>query len=250
MSGAEVVLVLAAGLACGAVNAMAGGGSLLLFPALVATGMGTLAANVTNSVATWPGYVGSIGGFREELALHRHRLRRLGVATVAGSVVGCTLLLATPSEAFDAIVPVLVLAAAGLLAVQPAVARRVGAPVDHHRRTQRAQLVAVGLAAIYGGYFGAALGVIFLGVLALTIDAPLRELNGLKAGLSTVDATVSVVVFGLFGPVQWSAVAVAAPATLVGGYVGARLARRVPDRVLRAGVIGFAVVVAVLLALR
>lgn len=247
MSGAEVVLILVAGLACGAVNALAGGGSLILFPALVATGMGTLAANVTNSVSTWPGYVGSVGGFREELRRQRHRLRRLAVATVLGSAVGCALLLATPTAAFDAIVPVLVLLAAGLLAVQPAVARRVGAPVDHHRRTQRAQLVAIGFAAIYGGYFGAALGVIFLGVLALTVDAPLRELNGLKAGLSTIDATVSVVAFGLFGPVEWGAVAIAAPATLVGGYLGARAARRVPERVLRPAVIGFAVVVAIAL---
>ncbi|MEZ5140025.1 MAG: sulfite exporter TauE/SafE family protein [Acidimicrobiales bacterium] len=228
MSGAEVALVVVAALACGAVNALAGGGSLILFPALVATGMGTLAANVTNSVSTWPGYLGSIGGFRAELALHRHRLPRLAAATVVGSIAGCALLLATPTEAFDAIVPVLVLAAAGLLAVQPTVARRVGAPVDHHRRASRGQLVAISLAAVYGGYFGAALGVIFLGVLALTIDAPLRELNGLKAGLSAVDATVSLIVFGLFGPVSWSAVAVAAPATLVGGYLGARAARRVP----------------------
>ncbi|HRW38331.1 MAG: sulfite exporter TauE/SafE family protein [Acidimicrobiales bacterium] len=250
MSGAEVALVVVAALACGAVNALAGGGSLILFPALVATGMGTLAANVTNSVSTWPGYLGSIGGFRAELAAHRHRLPRLAAATVAGSLVGCALLLATPTEAFDAIVPILVLVAAGLLAVQPAVARRVGVPVDHHRRASRGQLVAISFAAVYGGYFGAALGVIFLGVLALTIDAPLRELNGLKAGLSAVDATVSLVVFGLFGPVAWGAVAVAAPATLVGGYLGARVARRVPDAVLRPAVIAFAVLVALALAVR
>ncbi len=172
------------------------------------------------------------------------------MATVIGSVVGCTLLLATPTEAFDAIVPILVVAAALLLAAQPTVARRVGVPVDEHRRTQRAQLVAVAFAAVYGGYFGAALGVIFLGVLALTIDAPLRELNGLKAGLSTIDASVSLVIFGLFGPVQWGAVAVAAPATLVGGYLGARAARRVPDRVLRPAVIAFAIAVAIVLAVR
>jgi uncharacterized membrane protein YfcA len=249
MSGGEVALLLVAGLACGAVNALAGGGSLILFPALAATGMGTLAANVTNSVATWPGYLGSVAGFREELRLHAHRVARLGFVTIVGSIVGCVLLLSTSTEAFDRIVPVLVLAAAGLLAIQPAVARRVGAPVDHGPRMRRAQLVAVGLAAVYGGYFGAALGVIFLGVLALTVDAPLRELNGLKSGLSTIDATVSVVVFGLFGPVDWAAVAIAAPATLVGGYLGARGARRVDDQLLRRGVIGFAVVVALVLAL-
>ncbi|MCB1039615.1 MAG: sulfite exporter TauE/SafE family protein [Acidimicrobiales bacterium] len=249
MSGLEVVVVLVAALACGAVNALAGGGSLILFPALAATGMGTLSANVTNSLATWPGYVGSIGGFRAELAAHRHRFGRLAAATVVGSLAGCVLLLATPTEAFDRVVPVLVLLAAALVAVQPLVVRRMGAPVEH-RRTRQVQVLAVALAAVYGGYFGAALGVIFLGVLGLTVDAPLRDLNGLKAGLSLVDATVSVVVFGLFGPVQWAAVAIAAPAALVGGYLGARFARRVPERPLRIGVVAFSVGVAVVLAVR
>jgi len=250
MSGGEIVLVAVAGLACGAINALAGGGSLVLFPALLATGMGSLAANVTNSVSTWPGYIGSVSGFRDELRAEAPRLRRLALVTVVGSVVGCTVLLLTPTGAFDRIVPVLVLFAAALLAGQPFVARRVGAPVDHAPRMRRAQLVAVGLASVYGGYFGAALGVIFLGVLALTIDAPLRQLNGLKSGLSLVDATVSVVIFGVFGPVQWTAVAVAAPATLVGGYIGARLALRVNDAHLRYAIVAFAVAVAVVLFAR
>ena len=250
MGGGDVVLLVAAGFACGAVNALAGGGSLLLFPAMVATGMGTLAANVTNSVATWPGYWGSAYGFRDELGALRHRLPRLAVAAAGGSVVGCTLLLATPTAAFDAVVPVLVLVAAGLLAIQPTVVRRLGEPRDGHRPTERAQLVAVFAACIYGGYFGAALGVILLGVLALTVAEPLRRLNGLKAGLSVVDATISLVVFGLFGPVRWGAVAIAAPAALVGGYVGARVARRVDEALLRWGVVAFAVVAAGYLAVR
>lgn len=239
-----------AGFACGAVNAVAGGGSLILFPALVATGMGTLAANVTNSVSTWPGYVGSVAGFRPELESQRHRLPKLAIATAAGSLTGCVLLLVTPVEAFDRVVPVLVLVAAALLAAQPAVARRVGEAGTGHPRVGHVQIGAVFLAAVYGGYFGAALGVIFLAVLGLTIAEPLRRLNGLKAAMSVVDATVSVVVFGLFGPVRWSAVALAAPAALVGGYLGARVARRIPDRPLRLGVVTFAVAVAIVLALR
>ena len=243
-----MLLVALAGLACGAVNALAGGGSLILFPALLATGLGPLAANVTNSVSTWPGYLGSSLGFRSELESQRHRLAPLALATLCGSIVGCTLLLVTPPEAFDALVPVLVLLAAGLLAVQPMVAKRVGEPVEQHRGTRRFQLLAVFGASIYGGYFGAALGVIFLSVLALTIAEPLRRLNGLKAGLSVVDSTVSLVIFGLFGPVDWMAVAIAAPAALVGGYVGAHAARRVDDRLLRIGVITLAVAVAIYLA--
>lgn len=243
-----MLLVALAGLACGAVNALAGGGSLILFPALIATGMGPLAANVTNSVSTWPGYLGSSLGFREELEAQRHRLPRLAAATLAGSAVGCTLLLVTPPDAFDAIVPVLIVLAAALLAVQPAVARRVGQPVEGHTGARRFQLVAVFAASIYGGYFGAALGVIFLAVLALTIAEPLKRLNGLKAGLSVVDSTVSLVIFGLFGPVEWGAVAIAAPAALAGGYLGAHAARRVDDQVLRIAVVVFAVAVAIYLA--
>lgn len=250
MSWAEVALVALAGLLCGGINALAGGGSLVLFPALAATGMGVLAANVTNSVSTWPGYLGSSYGLREELASQRHRIAPLAVATLAGSLVGCTLLLATPTEAFDAVVPVLVLVASLLLAVQPAVARRVGEPVDGHRRTRVLQIGAIFVASIYGGYFGAALGVIFLGVLALTVPEPLRRLNGLKAGLSVVDATVSLVVFGLFGPVEWGAVAIAAPAALVGGYLGARLATRVDEQLLRRCVVAFGIAVAIYLAVR
>ncbi len=250
MSGGEVLLVAVAGLLCGAVNAMAGGGSLLLFPALVATGMGTLAANVTNSVSTWPGYLGSSYGFREELGDQRHRLPKLAAVTVAGSLTGCVVLLVTPENAFDAVVPVLLVVAAGLLALQPAVARRAAQRPMPAGRHDVAQLSAVFLASVYGGYFGAALGVIFLAVLGLTIAEPLRRLNGLKAGLSVVDATVSVVVFSLFGPVQWSAVAVAAPAALVGGYVGARVARRINERVLRGVVVVFALAAAVALAVR
>lgn len=248
MSAVDVVLVLVAGLACGAVNAVAGGGSLILFPALVATGMGTLSANVTNSIAAWPGYVGSCLGFRPELEAQRERLPRLGVAAALGSVVGCVLLLSTSSSAFDDVVPLLVLAAAALLAVQPLVAKRVGEPTELGRRNRAVQAGAIFLASIYGGYFGAALGVIYLGVLALTIAAPLKRLNGLKAGLSVIDASVSVLIFGLFGPVQWVAVAIAAPATLLGGYLGARAARRIDDRLLRWGVVTFAVIVAVVLA--
>lgn len=250
MTGGEVALVAAAGLACGTVNSLAGGGSLVLFPALVATGMGTLAANVTNSTAAWPGYVGGLFGFREELRAERHRLPPLvGVAAV-GSGLGAALLLLTPDAAFDAVVPVLVAGAALLLAIQPAIARRSGAPPEASRRHAGVRMGGVFGGAVYGGYFGAGLGVILLGVLALTVPEPLRRLNGLKTALSVVVSTTNVALFALFGPVRWWAVAVAAPAALVGGYLGARLARRVDERVLRWTVVVFGLAMAVYLALR
>ena len=245
MQIADAFLTAGAGLVAGGVNSIAGGGSLLLFPALVAVGYGTLAANVTNSVALWPGYLGGAYGFRRELGGQRSRLIALSATAAAGSVAGCVLLLATPEGAFDVVVPFLVLAASLLLAVQPRVRTLVGG------HTRPAVLYpAVGAASVYGGYFGGALGVILLGTLALTLPDSLRRLNAIKAVLQLVVGTVTVVAFGIFGPVDWVAVAIIAPAALVGGVLGAKLARRVDDELLRRVVVVFGVVVAVALFLR
>jgi uncharacterized membrane protein YfcA len=246
----DAVLVAAAGMACGLLNSIAGGGSLILFPALVLTGLAPLSANVTNSVATWIGYVGGVAGFRREMPGLRPRLVPLGLAVLAGSTTGCVLLLVTPSDAFDVVVPVLVLVATGLTAVQPRIRRRV---VEHAAGSSGVGRMAIGamfLATIYGGYFGAALGVIILGVLGVTIRETMRELNATKSVLSLVDASVSVVVFGLFGPVQWALVAVAAPTTLVGGFLGAAIARRLDEQVLRRAVVVLGLAAAAYLAVR
>jgi len=246
----DALLVAVAGLLCGGINAVAGGGSLVLFPALIATGMPTLAANVTNSVCTWPGYVGGIIGFRKEVAAHRQRVVQLAIVTLAGSTTGCVLLLVTPSSAFDLVVPGLVAFACLLLAIQPWVRSKVGEPKPDTNRERSILFPAIFAATVYGGYFGGALGVIILGVLALTLAGNLRDLNVLKACLSLVDCTVSVVVFGLFGPVHWLAVLVAAPSTLLGGYLGARVARKLNEKVLRYTVITFGLGVAAYLAVR
>jgi uncharacterized membrane protein YfcA len=242
-----LLAVVLAGLACGAVNSMAGGGSLILFPVLLLTGLKPLDANVTNSVATWPGYAGGVVGFRDDLARQRSRLPRLVAATLAGSTTGCVLLLLTPSGAFDIVVPFLVLVASGLTAVQPIVRRRLAGRSDDGARPGVAAVVALFLATLYGGYFGGALGVIVLGVLGVTIGESLRQLNASKAVVSLVDASVSVAVFGLFGPVHWDVVAVAAPTTLLGGYLGARIAKRINERLLRASVVGLGVVASIVL---
>lgn len=244
----DAFLLGGAGLVAGAVNAIAGGGSLLLFPALVASGYGTLPANVTNSVALWPGYVGGAVGFREELSGQRDRVWKLALTAVAGAIAGCVLLLSTPDSAFDAVVPFLVLGASLLLALQPRVSRLVGEPQEGGKPA--VLYPAVFVAATYGGYVGGALGVILLGVLALTVPDTLRRLNGLKAALSLTVASVTVVAFGIFGPVDWVAVAILAPITLLGGFLGARVARKVPDRALRPAVVVFGIVVAVVLFLR
>jgi uncharacterized membrane protein YfcA len=246
----DALLTAGVGLVAGAVNAIAGGGSLLLFPALVAAGYGTLAANVTNSVALWPGYVGGVAGFRDQFGGERARLTTLSVIAALGTTVGCVLLLSTPEEAFDIVVPFLVLLASLMLAVQPRVSRLVSGLRDGQHANKKVLYPAIGLASVYGGYFGGALGVIMLGTLALTVPERLRKLNGLKTVLQLVVASITVVVFGLFGPVDWVAVAIIAPAAMVGGFTGGLFARRLDDALLRRIVVGFGIAVAVLLFVR
>ena len=246
----DLLLVAAVALLAGGINSIAGGGSLILFPTLVALGMGTVAANVTNSVAQWPGYLGGVAGFRDEYAGQRGRLVRLGVVAVLGGTAGSVLLLTTPSEAFDLVVPVLVLLASLLLALQPLLTRRLRSTEDAGAQDDPAWLyAALFLATVYGGYFGGALGVILVGVLGTALHR-LKLANALKSALSAVTATVTVLVFGLFGPVDWLVVAVAAPAALLGGFLGARIATRIPATPLRILIVGFGVAVSVYLFTR
>jgi uncharacterized membrane protein YfcA len=245
-------LLIAAGVAllAGGINSVAGGGSLILFPTLVALGLGTVEANVTNSVAQWPGYLGGVAGFRTEYRGQRPRLLRLGLVAVLGGTTGSILLLTTPSEAFDVVVPVLVLLASLLLALQPLVTARLRRQDDDASAGDPAWLyVALFLATAYGGYFGGALGVILVGVLGLALRR-LQLANALKSALSAVTATVTLVVFGFFGDVHWGVVAVAAPASLLGGFAGARIATRIPTTPLRAFIVCFGVAVSVYLFLR
>jgi uncharacterized membrane protein YfcA len=235
-SSAGLVFLLVAGLLAGAINAVAGGGSLLVFPALLAVGFPPLAANVTNSVAQWPGYVGVVAGARHELPGQGRRVALTSSVAVFGSALGCVLLLVLPGSVFDAVVPVLVLLASAMLALQPQLKRWIGTHPDRPDRN-RVLLPATFLAAVYGGYFGGALGVILIATLSLCAGDELRRLNATKAALSLVIATVTVVIFALRAPVNWAAVGLLAPTTLVGGYLGARLARRLPENVLRWSVV-------------
>lgn len=246
----DALLLVGAGVAGGAVNSIAGGGSLIVFPALLATGYSTLVANVTNSVAGWPGYVGAVAGFRRELAGQRQRILALCGVAIAGSAIGCLALLAAPAGAFDVVVPFLVLLASLVLAVQPWIRRHIPPPEPGRGDNRRVLYPVILLAAIYGGYFGGALGVILLGTLAMTVHDSLRRINAAKSALSLVVSTVTVLAFGLFGPVQWSAVAIIAPSSLVGGFLGARAARRIPDRPLRIFVVVFGVAVSAYLFAR
>ncbi len=251
MSALDLLIAAGVALVAGGINSVAGGGSLILFPTLVALGMGSVAANVTNSIAQWPGYIGGAIGFRRDYAGQRRRLLRFGVVAALGGTAGSVLLLTTPSEAFDVVVPVLVLMASLLLAVQPVLASRLWrAEKDGAPPADPAWLyVVLFLACVYGGYFGGALGVILVSVLGVALHK-LKLANALKSAVSTVTATVTVVVFGIWGPVDWLLVAVAAPATLLGGFLGAKLARRIPTRPLRIFIVAFGLAVSVYLFTR
>jgi uncharacterized protein len=242
----HVLLLIVAGVAAGGVNAIAGGGSLITFPSLIATGLPSVDANVTNSVSVFPGYVSSVAGSRADLAGQGRRLRQILPASVVGAVGGCALLLLTPARAFELIVPFLVLGAAATLAFQERLRGLVGHPRQMAHKGITLQVV-VFVGAIYGGYFGAALGVMYVAALALILDEPLNRINALKNVLSATVGLVTVVVFGIFGPVHWGAVLTLAPATVVGGYVGARVARRLPARVLKAIIVTFGTAIGLVL---
>jgi uncharacterized membrane protein YfcA len=240
----SAALLAAAGLGAGAVNAVAGGGSLISFPALLAAGYPSITANVTNAVAVLPGYVGGSLAYRRELTGQAARIRALALTSAAGAATGAALLLVSPASLFEAIVPWLILAACGLLAVQPraaavARARRHPSPLALH--------AAVFAATVYGGYFGAGLGIMLLAILGVFVDDGLQRLNALKGVLSLLVAAVTAVGFALFGPVAWDAAAIVGVTCLAGGALGVGVARRLPARVLRGVVIAYGVGVAIVL---
>lgn len=239
------VLLVAAGFAAGTINAVAGGGSLVTFPSLLAIGLPPISATVTNSVSVCPGYVASVAGSRQDLQGQGARLKKLAPTVVAGTAAGCALLLVTPARTFELVVPFLVLGATLVLAFQDRLKK-----VRGHEESQVAQHGGVFLGAVYGGYFNAALGVMLVAVLGLVIDDSLRRVTALKNAVSAIIGIGSVLAYAVFGPVDWVAVAVVAPATLLGGYTGASVARRLPQKILKGVIVTFGTVVGIVLLVR
>lgn len=242
-----------AGFAAGAINAVAGGGSLVSFPALLAAGYHAKPANVTNSVALWPGYLGGTLGYRREAATQRQRVVALLLPSIFGAVAGSIILLETPESAFETIVPFLILFACLLLAVQGSVADFA----VRHRVTSRGPdhippvlVGAVFVLAVYGAYFGAGLGILTLAVLGILLPDDLQRSNALKGILSMIINAVAVAWFAAFGPVQWPPAALMAVAALGGGYFGAGVARRLGASWLRRAVIAYGIIVAVVIWIR
>ncbi|MGY1687344.1 sulfite exporter TauE/SafE family protein [Geodermatophilus sp. SYSU D00867] len=244
MTPAEVLAVLAAGGAAGAINAVVGSGTLVTFPVLLATGLPPVTASVSNTLGLVPGNVSGAVGYRRELAGQRGLVMRLLPASVLGALTGAVLLLHLPAAAFEAVVPVLVGLAVVLVAVQPLLTRRLaarrtddGAPP---RGWRLAGLVAGAYATgSYGGYFAASQGVLQMGVFGLLLAEPLQRLNALKnvlsAAVNAVAATAYVVV--ATDRVDWAAAGLVAGGSVVGGALGARYGRRLPAAVLRTAIV-------------
>lgn len=243
MSPIELATIMAAGFAAGGVNAVVGSGSLISFPTLVALGFPPVIANVTNNVGVLGGSITSTIGYRAELRGQLRRCLLFGVATTLGAVVGALLLLRLPGSVFETVVPALILFACTLLAANRWLAARlVGVRARH---LGMVGWIGVFLTGIYGGYFGAAQGVILVALLALVLDEDLQRINGLKNVLAGLGNLVSALLFVVIADIHWGVAGLIAAGSIVGGHVGARYGRRIPSEFLRWTVVGVGVVVAV-----
>ena len=249
--------VLGAGFGAGVVMTAVGAGSLVSFPILLGVGLSPLSANVCNNVGLVPGGLSGAHGFRRELAGHRHLVVRVALTSAVGALLGAVLLLALPPGAFDRVVPFLVLVSATLVGLGPVIsagvrrrAGRLGVTVATDRETMGPRLTGLSaLVGVYGGYFGAAQGVLLLAVLALGLDVPLQTVNGLKNVAVTAANLAASVVFVFFAPLDWPVVGLVAVGSLVGGWLGAHLGRRLHPTVFRALVVVFGYVVGIKLLL-
>jgi uncharacterized membrane protein YfcA len=241
----QAIAVTAAGFAAGGVNAIVGSGSLITFPVLLAVGYPSVVANVSNTVGLVPGGISGVIGYRRELKGQGRRALTLACGTSVGALIGGILLLSLPTSVFDAVVPILILLAVVLMAIKRTPSTH--ADVDH---------TAAGTAAsfstgIYGGYFGAAQGIILMSLLRFCFPDDLQRLNALKNVLAGVANGVAAILFIAVADVAWEAAALIAVGSVVGAQVGARYGRHIPSEVLRwIVVIGGAVVAVILLVTR
>ncbi len=253
MSPLEALLVLVAGVWAGAINTLVGSGSLVTFPVLLAVGYPPLTANVSNNLGVVPGSVSGAYGYRRELRGQRARLLRFAPASALGGVAGAVLLLALPASAFEAIVPLFVAAGVVLVVLQPRINRRLARrrAASEHTRAHGGPpaLLATGLTGVYGGYFGAAQGVMLLAILGIAIDDDLQRVNALKVVLAGLVNLVAAIVFVIAAHIAWGAVALIAVGSALGGQLGAHIGRRLPAPALRAVivVVGLAAIAKLLL---
>jgi uncharacterized protein len=254
VSPGEIVAIFLAGVAAGTINTVVGSGTLITFPTLLAFGVPAVTANVTNSVGLAPGSLSGAIGYRAELSGQRGRLLRLASASLVGGVLGALLLLVLPSGAFDAIVPVLILLGVTLVVLGPRISRRVAARADergglpeHGARWVWPAVLGTG---VYGGYFGAAQGVLLMAVLGIGVDDTMQRHNATKNVLAMIVNAVAALVFVFVAHVDWPIAGLLALGSVIGGQVGATVGRRLPPAVLRGVIVVVGVVALVAFVVR
>jgi uncharacterized protein len=246
MSVLEALLVIGVGFLAGTINTIVGSGSLITFPTLLAIGYSPVVANVSNTIGITFGSLSGAVGYRRELGGQRRRVIVLGSASLVGGITGGILLLTLPSSVFDDVVPVLILLAVALVIVQPRLSRFVA-----ERRSRVVEhggfelWIGIFLTGVYGGYFGAAQGVILLALLGIFIAENLQRLNAVKNVLALIANGVAAVLFVFFADVAWEVVVLIAVGSVVGAQVGAHVGRRLPARGLRALIVVVGLVAAI-----
>jgi uncharacterized protein len=237
MSGAAALAILVSGVAAGAINTVVGSGTLVTFPVLLSLGYAPVTANVSNTIGLVPGSLSGVVGYRRELAGQRRRAARLAVASVLGAITGAVLLLVLPASAFRDIVPAFIAIALVLIVLQPLLNRALACrrPLGGHEGL--ATRLGVFAAGVYGGYFGAAQGILLLGILGLALPDDLQRVNALKNVLAMFVNLVAGIVFALVAHVRWDAAALIAVGSVIGGQLGARYGRRLKPGALRVVVI-------------
>ncbi len=250
------LVIFAAGIAAGAINSIAGGGTLISFPALLWIGRDPIVANATNTVAIWPGSLAGAYGFRRELSTVRRWLLMLIVPSLLGGALGSWLLLRTPSSVFEQLVPFLILGATILLALQEAITRRLrlAPPPTANRQPSTAWVAGVFVfqfvVGTYGGYFGAGMGILMLAALGLIGLTDLHQMNGLKNILAVAINGIAAIYFVFANAVVWGDVLVMMTGTIIGGYLGARVARRLGRKFVRVAVVAIGLFMTIALFLK
>ncbi|MFF3440795.1 sulfite exporter TauE/SafE family protein [Streptosporangium sp. NPDC002721] len=230
----EAVAIFVAGIGAGGINAVVGSGSLITFPTMVALGMPPVVANVSNTVGLVPGSLTGAFGYRVELRGQLRRLVRLGIPAVVGAVAGGVLLLYLPPETFDIVVPILIGVACVLVVIQPRLNKWLGARREHpHPHGGPWLLAGVFACGIYGGYFGAAQGVLLIGLMGTLLDDGLQRLNAAKNVLALLVNAAAALLFIAIAEVDWLAALMVALGAAIGGFFGAKIGRRLPAPVLR-----------------
>jgi uncharacterized membrane protein YfcA len=240
VSTLQLLLVFVAGIGAGTINAVVGSGTLITFPVLLAVGLPPLTANVSNSVGLAPGAISGVHGYRRELVGQRRRVLRFGTASLLGAGTGAALLFVLPDSAFEAIVPAMIALALVLVGLQPWLNRRTAArrQPDAPERDGGPLAYFLGyLTGVYGGYFGAAQGIVLMAILGVALDDDIQRLNALKNVLAMIVNIAGAAIFIVVAHIAWEAAGTLAVGSTLGGQLGARIGRRLPPAALRGVVV-------------